>query len=563
MWIGIDVGGTFTNAVAAARGEVVAAAKAPTDPDRLELSLLGALDGLLQSLDGAGIARVCLSTTLVTNAIAGKQLPPVALLLLPGPGINPQLYRLPARAWRVGGAVDFRGREIAPLDLGEAELALDEIAAAGYTTVAIVGKFSPRFPAHEEALARRAQSRWPDWNIAMGHRVAGQLNFPRRAAATALQAAIGDRYATFLDAMEGALAQRGLTCPIVVLKGDGGTLALAEARRQPLVSIASGPAASAMGALALRPKGATSVVVDIGGSTTDLALILDGQPLFYSKGAELDGIRLPVRAFATRSIALGGDSPLILEDGHVSIGGQRRGVAAGLGGPAPTLTDALRLAGYSRVGDRDRAMAALASLGEPQEVAALAVATALQRLEEAILHMLADWKREPVYRLWELRLKGERRPDDLVGVGGAAAALLPALGQRLQAEVSVPQYAEAANALGAAMARTTFTTTVHADTERGVLQVIEEGHIEPLRSGRVTLEDVRGIARTWMERRGRALGIEIGPGDVVEVLAEQFNIIEEWATMGKQFDVCLERPCGLVDAGEASGPMTSGWEAEQ
>jgi len=104
--------------------------------------------------------------------------------------------------------------------------------------------------------------------------VSGQLNFPRRAAAAALTLAIEEPYRAFCEQLRTAFAARGLRCPIVVLKADGGTLPLAAARRDPIQSVFSGPVASAMGALAQRPPGDTSVVVDVGGTTTDLALIL-------------------------------------------------------------------------------------------------------------------------------------------------------------------------------------------------------------------------------------------------------------------------------------------------
>ncbi len=379
-----------------------------------------------------------------------------------------------------------------------------------------------------------------------GHTVSGQLNFPRRAAATALTLAVEEPYRVFFAHLCEALSARGLTCPVFILKGDGGTLPLAAAEHVPLQSIFSGPAASALGALALRPKGATSVVVDVGGTTTDLALILDGEPLLASRGAVLDGIALPVRAFAVRSLAVGGDDLAVLEDGQVVLQPVRLGMAACLGGPEPTLTDALCYLGETQVGDAEAARAALEKLGPPAEVADALVAQALSRIESGIEAMFEAWRKEPVYRLWELRQKGARRPDVLVGVGAGAASLVPRLAQRLGARVLIPSYAPVANALGAAVARPTYTTTVHIDTERRTLAVAETGAVEHLAPGRLTLDTARGLARDRMARRGAELGLEDTAEDVAEVLAEQFNVVEGWGTVGQIFDIHLERRCGLV-----------------
>jgi len=545
--IGVDVGGTFTDAVAVRKGAVIAETKVPTESEDLERSLLSALEGVLTDIAPDDVARVSFSTTLITNLLAQGHVPDVALLLIPGPGLDPASYRLPGRAWVVSGTIDFRGREVMPLNAEEVGAALKEIYDAGYRRLAVVGKFSSRNPHHEKQIAAWATSLYSDWQVRAGHTVSGQLNFPRRAVATALTLVVEAPYRAFFNHLCEVLAERGLTCPIVILKADGGTLPLLAAEKAPLQSIFSGPAASTMGALALRPKGTTSVVVDIGGTTTDLALILDGTPLLASRGAVLEGLRLPTRAFAVRSLPVGGDHTAALEGGAVALKPTRAGMAACLGGPEPTLTDALCYLGYADVGDPALARRALESLGAPDAVAKTLAAQALSRIESGIAAMFETWQREPVYRLWQLRQKGLRRPDVLVGVGAAAASLVPLLAQRLGARALIPSYAPVANALGAAVARSTYTTTVRIDTERRTLEVAETGLVEALPSGRMTLDGARKLAHDCMTRQGVDLGLPGVAEDVAEVLAEQFNIVEGWQTLGKIFDIQLERRCGLVE----------------
>lgn len=543
--LGIDVGGTYTDAVAVRGGEVIATFKAPTAPDDAAHSLLAALDAVLSGISPQSVSRVSLSTTLITNLLAQGQAPEVALLLLPGPGIDPATYHLPGRVWTIGGAIDFRGREIEAVDRRGLDATLQEIYFSDYEHLAVVGKFSPRNPGHEQLVANMARQVKPSWRVLEGHCVAGQLNFPRRAAATALTLAVDAAYAAFFKQIQTALNRRGLLCPTVILKADGGTLPLDAAQSAPLESIFSGPAASVMGALALRPAAATSVVVDVGGTTTDLALILDGTPLFASRGATLEGFGLPIRAFAVRSLPLGGDSPLALREGRPTLLPLRAGKAACLGGPAPTLTDALRVLGQTQLGSLELAHASLATLGDPLSVAQAVTDLALARVEAAIVEMFAAWRQEPVYRLWELRQREVRRPDVLVGIGAAAEALVPALAERLDVRVLIPPYAGVANALGAALARTTYTLSLHADTERNRLEIAESGVLEPLPEGRMTLERVRALARERFVQRGRQLGVADPQSGLEEVLAEQFNVIQGWQTVGRIFDVRLERRCGL------------------
>lgn len=551
MLVGIDVGGTFTDAVAVRAGTVVATAKVPTRAEDLAFSLLAALDGVLGRVSPGEVARVSLSTTLITNLLAQGHASRVATLLIPGPGRDPGTYRLPGKYWIVGGAIDFRGREVVVVDRAEVLVALEEIRAAGYRHLAVVGKFSPRNPVHEEQVLTWARQFDPTWQLRAGHTVSGQLNFPRRAAATALTLAIEEPYRAFLDQLWQAFAARGIACPIVILKADGGTLPLEAAERDPVQSIFSGPVASTMGVLALRSAGSTSVVLDVGGTTTDMGLVLDGEPLLSSRGATLDDVYLPNRAFAVRSLAVGGDSTVAAKGGGVVLLSTRAGVAACMGGPEPTLTDALCLLGRATVGDVDLARAALdrvgAALGiEAKDVAEFVVEEALARIQASIEDMFLAWQREPVYRIWELKQKAGRRPDMVVGVGAAAQSLVPALAERLDAQALIPPFAAVANALGAALARTTFSITLHIDTEQRRLEIAEEGVSEALPGGRYAMDDAQRIAREWMTRRGKDLGVTEPLADCEVVLAEQFNVVDGWRTVGRIFDVRLERRCGLI-----------------
>jgi len=196
------------------------------------------------------------------------------------------------------------------------------------------------------------------------------------------------------------------------------------------------------------------------------------------------------------------------------------------------------------------------------QTAQMVVREALSRIETGIAEMFEAWQREPVYRIWELKQKGARRPDTIAGVGAAAASLVPSLAKQMGARAWIPAYAAVANALGAAVARTTLTTTLHFDTERDQFEIVEEGISERLTDkpglapGGCSMADAQHLAREWMVRRGKALGVPDPLADCEVVLAEQFNVIDGWRTTGRIFDVCLERRCGLVD--EWKGQAASG-----
>ena len=143
--------------------------------------------------------------------------------------------------------------------------------------------------------------------IVRGFEVSGQLNFLRRAVTAYYTAVTRDKWARFADSIKEALRKRGIVSPINILKADGGTMPLEVSLHNPCETVFSGPAASVMGAFALTMDQQTSVVVDIGGTTTDLALILEGRPLYASRGAVL-AVVIRIRSFAVRSMALGGDS---------------------------------------------------------------------------------------------------------------------------------------------------------------------------------------------------------------------------------------------------------------
>ena len=274
----------------------------------------------------------------------------------------------------------------------------------------MVGKFGQRNHVHELKAGEIVASVVPGVQVELGHRVSGQLNFPRRAATTRLTVATKDRYREFADQINAALKNRKISAPVFILKADGGTLPLDKSVDMPVETIFSGPAASIMGVMALMPTTQTSVVVDIGGTTTDLALILSGKPLLSSKGARVNSLLTHVRAFAVKSVAIGGDSAVSVDGDCIAVGPHRKGPALCMGGPCATTTDALRVLGMSDIGDAAAAEKAMADIANqlgctPKEVAQRVIDAVVDKIVSHVNEMFREWEQEPAYRVWEIMKK--------------------------------------------------------------------------------------------------------------------------------------------------------------
>jgi len=551
MLIGIDVGGTTTDAVLIEGGKVIRTAKVPTEHDNLLNCLMSALDEIAQDVSPGKIERVVLSTTLITNLIAEGKTDPVALIMEPGPGMNPEGYRLGDEVQFVRGAIDYRGREIVPLDEKQVENVASKLYERGYQKIAVVSKFGQRNHSHEEKMKDIVSKTVLDSQVEMGHQASGRLNFPRRAATTMLKVSTQEKYKQFVSEIEKAISKRGIKAPIYILKADGGTLPLDKSIESPVETIFSGPAASTIGVMALTPPGQTSVVVDIGGTTTDLALILDGKPLISSEGAKVDSFLTHIRAFAVKSIPLGGDSQVRQNGDGVTIGPERAGHAICLGGPEPTPTDAMRFLDMIEIGDKDLSKKAMTDLGQklgcsPEDAAKKVVDASVDKLIQEIDSMFLAWEQEPAYRVWEIVQKEEIRPQNVVGVGGGSLGLIPLAAERLNAKGIIPENSTVANAIGAAVARPTLTLTFRADTERGFYTVAEDGHSGEIKGQGFNLPDAESMAKTLAVQRAVQMGIGEYASEAEIIHSEVFNMVRGWSTVGRILDVEMQIPAGII-----------------
>jgi len=553
LLIGIDVGGTYTDGVIFDQGDIKVSTKAPTDSDDIKGSVLQVLDVLLGSGSPESIQRIVLGTTLVTNILATGRGENTALILLPGYGLPHDAYQISEHTWYLKGAVDFRGRQIEALDAGELAAAVDAIVKLGVGRIAVAAKFANRNNSLELQIRDYINERYPEIQVSISCEVSGKLNFPRRAVTTYFTAMTLTEWNHFADEIEAALQQRGINCPVEILKADGGTISLQSSRTTPCETVFSGPAASTMGALALNQEKLNSVVIDVGGTTSDISLIIEGSPLYAAKGATIEDHFTHVNAFAVRSLALGGDSPIQITNGKIDVGKTRLGPAACFGGEIPTVTDVFNLQYKLNIGDAERSLMQLEKIADENslilaEMDQTIVDMVTERLLNAIRDIFTQWGNEPAYKVWEVIHRRRFEVHRIMGIGAAAEAILPPLAQKMSVPLFLHKFSAVANALGASVVRPTLSVQVHVDTAANICTVDPGGiHANMMQGNKAQLEDVKALACKYLVMIGSERGMGEYTGQYKFFMEEQFNTIRGYSGSGKLFDVGVQVLPGFIN----------------
>ena len=325
--LGIDTGGTYTDAVLVEyeSNTVLAAAKALTTRHDLSVGIRQAVERVLE-VQEADIRLVSVSTTLATNAIVEGNGAPVCTLLIGYSGrlsqeIDPHRDMGLDRYEFIPGGHVTSGDEWEPLDQGAASKAILE-HAPHVAAFAVSGYFGTRNPSHELAV-KRLVTELSGLPVTCGHELTHRLDAPLRATTVALNARLIPLICDLIDAVEATMASKGIVAPLMVVKGDGSLMESAMARERPIETILSGPAASVVGAQHLT-TGEEMVIVDMGGTTTDIAIVSDGRPRLNPQGARVGQWRTMVEAIDVHTVGLGGDSRVWLDrEGTLRVGPRR------------------------------------------------------------------------------------------------------------------------------------------------------------------------------------------------------------------------------------------------
>jgi len=414
--LGIDVGGTNTDAVLMEGDQVIAWHKVATGA--------GISDAIVTAasavLDRAGAVPEQIFAVMRLAAPATTAVPPMSDWpedLAAVIGENHYLLR---------GGLEFDGREISALDEAEINAAAAEMAARKIGAVAITSVFSPL----DGDMERRAESilrgHLPHAAITLSHRI-GRIGLLERENAAILNAALSGLAERVLDAFTMAIRKLGLEAPLYISQNDGTLMTVARAVRYPVLTFASGPTNSMRGAAVLSGLD-DALVVDIGGTTTDIGLLLDGLPREAAMTVDVGGVRTNFRMPDLLALGLGGGS-LVYDDGArvgpESVGFELAQRALVFGGDSITMSDMAVAAGEMELGARDK-------------VAAITFADAALATASAMIERALD------------RVRPSAAVLPVILVGGGA----PLLGGRTigGGEIVRPEHGQVANAIGASIA---------------------------------------------------------------------------------------------------------------
>ena len=565
MLLGLDVGGTFTDAVIIDGHRVVATAKRRTTKDNLMNGIGEALDAVLEGYDASNIEQVTLSTTVVTNTIVEGKEQPVDLYVVTGPGRNVDDI-FPVSPIYLQGYTDHRGIvvEHTPVDAvrGIANMVQTR---SGTDLAAVSAKFGVRNPQEELSITEELKNTY--LTISNGSLLSGSLNFPRRTISAYFNSAVTPVFTVFKKNVEDALSARDIVAPLHILKADGGSLPIEHMVSRPVETAFTGPAATVLGLSALGVIGNQhTVALDIGGTTTDISLWKHGRPLMTKNGVSIREYPSAVRSFAVTSVGIGGESVVRFKNGNLTVGPERVGPSVALGGIEPTLGDALIVLGHANYGDFNLALRALQDLADAiqaalqsnnintsnnqltliktaSDVARLILQNALETIQRGVDEVIMVENKRPIYVVADIVNPDIFVPEHIVVVGGTAPSLGASIGEYMDLPITIPENAAVANAIGAALALSTIELTVHVDTKRRLLVIPELG----IKQQNCTLkraEQVVERAKEALSEEAFRLGLDTS--QVIEIISiEDFPVVEGWQSMERLITVKVQLAAGV------------------
>ena len=571
MLLGLDVGGTFTDAVVIDGHRVIASAKKRTTKDNLMHGIGEALDAVLKNCDTSLINQVTLSTTVVTNTIVEGKEQLVDLYVVTGPGRNVDDI-FPVSPIYLQGYTDHRGIVVERTPSNEVrDISRMVQSRSGTDLAAISAKFGVRNPQEELSIGEELKDTYA--TISNGSLLSGSLNFPRRTISAYFNSAVTPVFTVFKKNVEEALNIRHITAPLHILKADGGSLPMEHMVSRPVETAFTGPAATVLGLSALGVIGKKhTVALDIGGTTTDISLWKYGKPLMTKSGVSIREYPSAVRSFAVTSVGIGGESVVRLKNGNLTVGPERVGPSVALGGNKPTLGDALIVLGHASYGDADLATQSLQQLarvlqanwkhGECEDtfgnhnsekqcthnmsaldVAQLIVEKALEIIQHGIDEVVQAENKRPIYVVADIVNPDVFVPEHIVVVGGTAPSLGPSIGEYLELPVTIPENAAVANAIGAALALSTIELTVHVDTKRRLLVIPELG----IKQQNCTLKRAEQVVERAKETLSEeAIRLGLDTAKEIEVISiEDFPVVEGWQSMERLITVKVQLAAGV------------------
>ena len=561
MIAGIDVGGTFTDLIVVddESGEVKIA-KVATTLDNQAFGVMAALRAA--GVEPASLATIVHGTTTTTNAMLERKIAQVGLIttrgfrdiLELGRRTRPTPYGLKGRfvplverrlRLEVDERLDAEGRILVPLDEAQVAAAARELIALGAESVVIHFLHSYMNPVHEARAAEIVRGLWPNGYVTAGHRIVAEYREYERGVTAAVNAAIQPVLHRYIERLRGELAANGFTRELLVMQGNGGTVSSRVVAEHAVATVMSGPAsgviaaaATAMQAGAFAGEYGDVVTYDMGGTSSDVALVLGGQPS-VSSDLELEyAMPIHVPMIDVHTIGAGGgsiasvDAAGMLRVGPESAGASPGPICYGRGGTRPTITDAnlalgrldpARLLGVENAVSMAEVHAALlAHVGTPLGLDATRSAAAIVRV--------ANDRMAGAIRMVSLSRGHDPRDFALFAFGGAGPLHAAALAKELGIpKLLIPARPGLTNALGCVVAdlRHDFVATVNQPLEAladGRVAAVFAAQVEAGRAlvaqENVAVQEIVTLHRADMQFQGQSHVLSVPVGSAAISLAE-------------------------------------------
>ncbi|MBE1300857.1 MAG: hydantoinase/oxoprolinase family protein [Alteromonadaceae bacterium] len=517
MRIGIDVGGTHTDAVLLDNANILASVKAPTSKD-VVTGVISALTNILQGQQVDTIDAVMIGTTQFTNAVVERrQLAEVAAIRI---GLPSGVDIPPMTAWpddiadaigrhtyMIDGGFLYDGWPLAELNNQQIQGVIDDIKEKNITNVAIAAAFSPMNAQPEHAVAEAIKAQIPNVRITLSYQM-GRLGILERENAAILNASLLPFADIVVSAFQNALKDQGLSCPMFISQNDGTLMNAKFVRQYPALTFASGPTNSLRGASQLTGL-KNAIVVDIGGTTSDIGVLQEGFPRESNMVIEVGGVRTNFRMPDIQAVAMGGGSHISSDGNKIgpqSVGHQLLQKGLIFGGETLTATDIAVAHANLDIGDH----AKVATL--PSELVKRATDNMHELLDRHIDMM-----------------KPNSEPVPVILVGGGSVLISEDL--KTASEIIRPENAAVANAIGAAIAQIggeaeQFVSYREVSRDDAISMVTQKARQSAIEAGAdansLTVVDIEETAIPYMDDGNTRVRVKV-IGEVAKLVKQEAN----------------------------------------
>lgn len=537
LYIGIDVGGTNVDGVIISNKKLIKKSKVLIKDD-LSSSIKEMLVNLFDQVDLNLVKNLNLSTTIATNYITTNKSRPIGLIVQNGPGLSNEMLAVDDNTIFIDGYIDHRGIVVKEINETEILEAVKLFKSRGIKDVGIVTKFSTRNNTFEKRIKELVKPHFN--NVSLGSNLSGRLNFKRRIDTTYLNLLVYDVFNEFISDVTKELEEK---IDISILKADGGNFSIDNAKVKPVETIFSGPSASLMGILSIYNIKKDAILLDIGGTTTDIFIFSNGVPLFVNRGIKIGKYKTLVRGFYNKSLALGGDSIIKLNEDRITIGPKRVEQSTSQGGNDLSLTDIFIHLNKYEVGDK--ALVDNYLRDYPKTFSNDVIDLVGSTIKLSVDEILEEVNSNPIYTIKEL-LEGKKiNIEEVYVIGGPSKLLKETLEKHFNLPVIIPTNFEVSNAIGSALSKNTKEINLYINTKDERL-VIPELNIDKHFDNPIPLEEAEELTLSYLFNDMINDNKELSLENLEIVESSSYNIVgSSWRT-DKNIRVKAQVKPGLI-----------------